>query len=185
MKIIAFVALFFTSIITYGQLPDSSSQIEKYKPYIFLFERAGKQVIFERGEMIVFRANNEKLWNVGFIESIEPAYLNLLVNNTPIQFTVADITAVKFKKYRPYSGLVQAGAGLLPVAAIGYPLIALINSASGPSVYYTSAGLLAGGLLLKLVTKPRVLKIKNGWKSQIVQADGVFYRTKLSGYDKP
>ncbi|MFY8034363.1 MAG: hypothetical protein ACOVMN_07580 [Flexibacteraceae bacterium] len=185
MKYLAFLVLYFSAFVAFAQLPDTSSKVERYKPYIFIFERGGKQIIFERGEMIVFRSNGERQWNVGFIESIEPAYLNLLVNNTPIQFTPADISAVKFKKYRPYSGLVQAGAGILPVAGLGYPLIALINSSSGPSVYYTSAGLLAGGLLLQLVTMPRRLKVTNGWKGQIVQADGVFYRTKISGYDKP
>ena len=185
MRFIGLVLLLLSTFSGFAQIPDTLGKVEKFKTYIFIFEKAGKQIIFERGEMIVFRSNGEKHWNVGFIESIEPAYLNLLVNNTPIQFTPADISAVKFKKYRPYSGLVQAGAGILPVAGVGYPLIALINSASAPSVYYTGAGLLAGGLLLQLITMPRRLKVANGWKAKIVQADGVFYRTKLSGYDKP
>lgn len=185
MKWIAFICLLCINLVGIGQPIDTSAQAQKYKPFIFIFERTGKQIIFERGEMLVFRVQGEKKWNVGFIESIETAYLNLLVNNTPIQFTTKDIAAVKFKKYRPYSGLVQAGAGILPIAAVGYPLISIINSASGPSVFYTSAGLLIGGLGLQLITMPRVLKIKNGWKGQIVQADGVYYRTKLSGYDKP
>jgi hypothetical protein len=185
MKILALICFFCSSLVALAQPIDTTDKVVKYKPNIFIFEKTGTQIIFETGEMIVFRSNNEKQWNVGFIEAITPAYLNVLVNNTPIQFTPSDITAIKHKKYRPYAGLVEAGAGILPIAAVGYPLIAIINSASGPSVFYTSAGLLVGGLGLQLITKPRVLKIKNGWKGQIVQADGVYYRTKLSGYDKP
>jgi len=186
MKYFYLYLLVLCSFIAKGQVPDSSlTRAERYKPYILIYERGGKQIIYERGDMLVFRSPNEKHWNVAFIETIEPAYLNLLINNSPIQLVPADIDQISHKKYRPNSGLVQAGAGILPIAAIGYPLISMLNKAAAPSVYYTSAGLMAGGLLLRLITKPRTYKIKNGWKGKIVQADGLFYRTKLPGYDKP
>jgi hypothetical protein len=185
MRYLAFLVLYFSVFVAFAQPENYFPKLDAPKPLIFVFERAGKQIIYEPGDMIVYKTTNERKWKVGFVDSIAESFILLIVDSAPIRYNPTDITAVKHKKYRKYGAFGQAAAGVLPVAAIGYPITSFTNNALGPGVLYTSMGLMIAGIGLQLVYMPKAYKQKNGWRSQIVRVDGIYYRTKLSGYDKP
>jgi hypothetical protein len=185
MKYLAFLVLYFSAFAATAQPENYFPKSDAPKPLIFVFERAGKQIIYEPGDMIVYKTINERKWKVGFVDSIAESFILLFVDDKSIKYLPTDISAVKYKKYRKYGAFGQAAAGTLPVAAIGYPITSFTNNALGTGVLYTSMGLMVAGIGLQLVYMPKAYKQKNGWRSHIVRVDGVYYRTKLSGHDKP